>query len=136
MTEYFVQNPPSVFYLDGSEVRGWYLYEANTEIYHNFDPSNIVAFDWQDVELTVESKWRSKRDKLNGRPTRFEKGDVTALVNLKRRLRKLRANYEICVVRPGISKAPCDPEISTMLGAAENLVHELTGNLLKVIASP
>jgi superfamily II DNA or RNA helicase len=76
-----------------------------------------------------------ERRYLKGRTTRFEKGTAKALVSLKRRLRKLRAKAEICIVQPGISKAACDPEVSTMLGAANNLIQDMTGSPLKVIGS-
>jgi superfamily II DNA or RNA helicase len=72
---------------------------------------------------------------LRGRPTRFEKGNVKMLSILKRRLRKLRCKAEICVVQPGISKAAYTSEISTMLGAANNLIQDMTGTPLKVMAS-
>ena len=80
-------------------------------------------------------QYREKPAMLNGRPSRFEKGDLHALVNLKRRMRRLRVRYEIAIVQPGISKALCDPETTTILGAANAFILDITGTPLSVIAS-
>jgi len=230
LAEYFAENPPTIYFLDGSEAEGGFLRESPGELKSLFDPAGIVEFDWAGVDIKDESKWKhgQKRptsvqgrmieylvkepnqlvfddddsgeaadiveineDKqtvvfrlyhckyaggakpggrvkdpaevgmqavrsvrwrdnpkrlvehlmyrqinvLNGRPTRLEKGTIRWLAGLKRRLRKLNSKFEIFVVQPGISKAAFSPELSTMLGAASNLIHEMTGKTLKVIAS-
>ena len=105
------------------------------------DAAEVCAQAVRSVRWIMDPRWliehlkQRERRHLGGRPTRFEKGSLRTLMNLKRRLRKLRCRYEICIVQPGISKAHCNPEISTMLGAASNLVSEMTGLPLKVIAS-
>ena len=71
---------------------------------------------------------------LNGRPTRFEKGNLRSLVGIKRRLRKRRARFEIVVVQPGISKSQVDPEFASILGAASAYIFEITGQSLGVIS--
>lgn len=80
-------------------------------------------------------QYREKPRMLNGRPSRFEKGDLRALVNLKKRMRRLRVRYEIAIVQPGISKLRCDPETTTILGAANAFILDITGTLMSVIAS-
>jgi superfamily II DNA or RNA helicase len=73
---------------------------------------------------------------LKGRPTRFEKGNKKMLSGLRRRLKRLHVKSEIFVVQPGISKAQFNAQTSTMLAAAHNLIQDMTGNGLTVIASP
>jgi len=86
--------------------------------------------------LLIHLLERNSPTYLNGRPTRFEKGDPRGLVNLKRRHRRLRTRYEIVVVQPGVSKASLDPEMATSLGSANAFITEITGSPLRVIASP
>lgn len=96
----------------------------------------VRSVRWRDnPKRLVEHLMYRQINVLNGRPTRLEKGTIRWLAGLKRRLRKLNSKFEIFVVQPGISKAAFSPELSTMLGAASNLIHEMTGKTLKVIAS-
>ncbi len=76
-----------------------------------------------------------ERHRLNGRPTRFEKGNLKALVSLRRRARKLRSRFEFNVVQPGLSKAQLPAREATILGAADVFLRETTGAGLTVVAS-
>jgi len=58
LAEFLTSNPPAIYFMDGSEVMGAYLLEVNSDIPHFFDPSTIIAFDWQQTDITAESKWR------------------------------------------------------------------------------
>ena len=71
----------------------------------------------------------------NGRPSRFAKGDDRALVQLKRKVKQLRTRYEVVVVQPGISKAKLEPETSSILGAANHFLLDMTGAPLAVVTS-
>jgi len=73
---------------------------------------------------------------LKGRPTRIEKGSKKILASLKRRVKRLHVKAEIFIVQPGISKSQFNSQTSTMLGAAHNLIQDMTGTGLTVIASP
>lgn len=86
--------------------------------------------------LLVHLLERNSPTYLNGRASRFEKGDPRGLANLKRRHRRLRTRYEIVVVQPGVSKALLDPEMATSFGSANAFITEITGSPLRVIASP
>ena len=71
----------------------------------------------------------------NGRPTRFEKGTIRSLVQLRRRLPRMKVRFEFVVVQPGLLSAQMEPELSSLLGAASNYILEVTGKPLAVIAS-
>lgn len=232
LDEYFRDSPPTLFFIDGSEIVGARMLSTKGSLEFTFDRDRIATFDWNEVDLTVESKWKSgalrpnsiqahiiehlktqhnhfvfddddsgevadvveiieaenqevlfrfyhckfsggnepgrrvkdvyevcaqaarsvrwaidpqrllthllERDGhsyLNGRPTRFEKGNSRTLANLKKRLRKLRTRYEVVVVQPGVSKALVDPEMATSFGSASAFITEITGSPMRVIAS-
>lgn len=78
---------------------------------------------------------RERPPLLNGRLSRFEKGDLRSLARLKRRLRKMRIRYEVVIVQPGLSKAGLDAGQATILGSASAFLQEITGSPLNVIAS-
>lgn len=231
LEEFFREHPPTVFFVDGSELTGPRMLEAGQTLEHTFDLDRIIVADWSGVDIRVESKWktgvcrpqsiqakllntltlqdnmvvfddddagevadiveivdrgnevicrfyhckysggddagrrvndlyevcgqavrsvrwttdpnhllghlldREKPDLLNGRGTRFEKGDVRCLVNLKKRLRKVRFHYEFFVVQPGIAKSTITPALSAVLGAANAFVLDTTGSHLTLLAS-
>jgi hypothetical protein len=72
---------------------------------------------------------------LHGRPTRFEKGDLRGLRSLRRQLQRRRSRFEIGVVQPGLSRARLDPDLASILGAADTYVREFTGTPLFVYGS-
>lgn len=72
----------------------------------------------------------------NGRSSRFAKGDERSLVQLKRKVRQLRCRYEVVVVQPGIAKSKLEPETSSILGAANHFLLEMTGAPLRAVVSP
>jgi hypothetical protein len=72
---------------------------------------------------------------LHGRPTRFEKGDLKELRSLRRQLPRRRSRFEIAVVQPGLSRSQLDPDLASILGAADTYVREFTGAALTVYGS-
>lgn len=78
---------------------------------------------------------REGEPRLNGRPSRFEKGTLRGLLRLNRKLVRMRARYEIVIVQPGLSKGRIDPALASILGAANGFILEITGRALRVIAS-
>lgn len=76
-----------------------------------------------------------REQRLGGRPTRFERGSLTELRSLLRRLPSYRAKLNISIVQPGISAQALTPELSTVLGAADGFVLDFTGRRLKVFGS-
>lgn len=87
------------------------------------------------VEALLRHLERREKHNLGGRPTRFEKGDRKTLVSLRRRIRKLRTRFEFIVVQPGLSKAALQPDLASVLGAADLYLRDTTGSPLRIIAS-
>ena len=231
MDEYLRDHPPTLMFMNGSELTGARLLEVEQVLSHTYDPSGISVGNWAGTDIRVESKWKcgqcrkdaiqskmleklvtnnnqfvfddddageiadiveiaethhevimrfyhckyssgdepGKRVKdlyevcgqavrsvrwttdpvyllnhllhrespsmLNGRASRFEKGDLRSLVGLKRRLRKVRVRYEIAIVQPGLSISSLDSATSTILGAANAFILDITGSPLYVVAS-
>jgi superfamily II DNA or RNA helicase len=77
-----------------------------------------------------------REGKLGGRPTRFEKGTILEIKSLQKRVSTYRMRLEIFVVQPGLSAGALTPEMSSILGAADNFVLEFTGHRLSVFGSP
>jgi hypothetical protein len=76
-----------------------------------------------------------RESRLGGRPTRFEKGSEQEMRSLKARSSTYRMKLQVYVVQPGLSARAFTPELSSILGAADNFVLEFTGRRLGVIAS-
>lgn len=76
-----------------------------------------------------------RESRLNGRPTRFERGTVSELRALLKRLPTYRTRVNICIVQPGLSAARMTPQLSSVLAAADGFVLEFTGRKLKVFGS-
>jgi len=77
-----------------------------------------------------------RRESLNGgRPTRFEVGDLSGMKSLRARASTYRMTLQIFVVQPGLSAGALTPDLSSILGSAENFILEFTGRRLGVIAS-
>ena len=229
LAEFFQEHPPVLICFDGSEIIGPRLLSVPTAIPFEYDAARILTANWQGVDITVESKWKTQNKRTNsiqgrmidtickkanqivfddddsgeaadiveisengdeivisfyhckfssgatpaqrvkdlyevcgqavrsmkwttdtrrllahlqqretlpnGRPTRFEKGDLKLLASIKRRLRKRRVRFEISIVQPGLSKAALEPEVSSILGAASNYLMETINHPLDVYAS-
>jgi hypothetical protein len=225
------ENPPGLLLIDGSEIIGGHLLDSRRETPYSYDPADITSWNWNGIDLGMESKWKagsmrptsiqarlietliaresqfviddddsgeaadvievevgsdingtggprckySKGDQpgqrvgdlyevcgqavrsvrwsrnpslllrhiqtrelntaRNGRPTRFEKGSVRALVQLRKRLPRMRVRFEFVVVQPGLLGTQLGPELSSILGAASNYILEVTGKPLAVISS-
>lgn len=78
---------------------------------------------------------RKREQQLNGRPTRFEKGNMRTLIQIQKRLARMRVRYQIFVVQPGLLKQDIDAAGATPLVTANAFVAELTGAPLSVFAS-
>ncbi|MES2312542.1 MAG: DEAD/DEAH box helicase family protein [Pseudomonadota bacterium] len=76
---------------------------------------------------------REAPERRGGRPTRFERGSLRQLIALKRLVSKRRFSLHIYVVQPGLLVSQIDRNISLVLGASDNFIHELTGYPLTVI---
>jgi superfamily II DNA or RNA helicase len=57
--DYFAEHPPIVYFLDGSELHGAKLLEADTALTFTYDVDKIELADWSQVDIRVESKWRN-----------------------------------------------------------------------------
>lgn len=56
---YFNDYPPSVLYVDGSELDGCLLYELTTRANIQFPTQQLTTWDWTSVDITKESKWKA-----------------------------------------------------------------------------
>ncbi len=72
---------------------------------------------------------------LNGRQTRFEKGSLKELHILRKAAVKRKFNFEISIVQPGLSVSSLSNDHSSLLGATDNYIRELTGRQMGVFAS-
>ena len=92
--------------------------------------------------------WRSKGthlfDRLKNREisrlekykvSRFEKGDLQKLDELRRRSRVLLPIFKIFIVQPGLDSSKIDSDIMDLLGATENYLLETIAVPLSVISS-
>lgn len=68
--------------------------------------------------------------------TRFEKGDLQKLDELRRRSRYLAPKVEIYIVQPGLHADGADAAVLDLLGATELYLSETFAVPLKIIASP
>ena len=85
------------------------------------------------IRLLEHLQRRDRADLRGGRPSRFERGTLRELIALRRRARKMRYQFRISIVQPGISKQQLSPELATVLGAADTFVTQFTGVGLGVI---
>lgn len=76
----------------------------------------------------------AKRISKNG-VSRFERGDLKLLTQLKRRLRTLRPEFQIYIVQPGLSGAAARADHLELLSATELHLRETYSVPLVVIAS-
>jgi superfamily II DNA or RNA helicase len=127
-------------------------FEIVCRLYHcKYSTGNMPGLRVEDVQVvcaqaTRSAKWADSPDSLfahlqlreaperrGGRPTRFERGSLRQLSALKRLAPKRRFSLHIYVVQPGLSINRIDRNISLVLGASDNFIHELTGYPLMVI---
>jgi superfamily II DNA or RNA helicase len=86
---------------------------------HNFD--NIVR-----------TMIKREKESLNGRDTRFHKGDIKLLDELRRKSIRRRVLYNVGIVQPGLSKSKFTPEHSAVFGAASLFIRQYLATELKV----
>lgn len=55
---FFRENPPVLFLMDGSEIKGSSHFERHDAQAFTFDVRQIQTVDWGDVPITLESKWK------------------------------------------------------------------------------
>ena len=67
--------------------------------------------------------------------SRFIKGDMEKLIELRRRSRELLPEFGYFIVQPGLDSSKIDSDIMDLLGATEDYVMETTAGSLKVISS-
>jgi superfamily II DNA or RNA helicase len=65
LAEFFQEHPPILICFDGSEIVGPRLLSAPQAIPFEYDPAQIVAVNWQGVDITVESVWKAKSVRNN-----------------------------------------------------------------------
>ncbi|WP_379139049.1 hypothetical protein [Paenibacillus sp. sgz500958] len=58
--EWFSEYPPSVLFVEGSELDGNLLIEPKNREERNFPLSNIETWKWDQVNITKESQWKEK----------------------------------------------------------------------------
>lgn len=80
-------------------------------------------------------KLREQRRQKIYKVSRFEKGDLQKLEELRRRSRYLTPKFEIFIVQPGLSKIKVDSEILDLLGATELYLMETFAVPFNLIAN-
>ncbi len=70
-----------------------------------------------------------------GGVSRFERGNLKLIKQLKRRLRSLRPDFQICIVQPGLSQSDAGADHLELLGATELHLRETYNVPLTVIAN-
>ncbi len=88
----------------------------------------------QRPEMLLNHMIRRER-RLGGRRTRFEKGAMSDLYSILRKLSKYRIKMSICVVQPGLAASALTPELSSILASADGFIFEFTGRRLRVYGS-
>jgi len=97
----------------------------------------VRSAKWADIpeNLFTHLQLREADGHRGGRPSRFERGTLRELSLLKRLVSKRRFSLHIYVVQPGLSVEQIDRNVSLVLGACDNFVHEITGYPLTVLGS-
>lgn len=85
-----------------------------------------------DFNRLVEHIIHRQKKNLNGRPTRFERGNLKDLSRIQRASRKALPEYLMTVVQPGVSKAGFKPEHSAILGATSLFLRQRLNTALRV----
>ncbi len=99
--------------------------QAQRSVYWKGQPEDLI-----DHLLSRESA-RQRR----GGVSRFERGDVRALRQIRGRMRTLTTEFQIFVVQPGLSKAVAEAAQLDLLAVTELYLKETYGAALRVIAS-
>ena len=70
LTDFFYNNPPVIWFVDGSYLEGNQYTELKTT-YEAYDPSQLQPWDWNDVNIQKESQGESKKyDSIQARVIR------------------------------------------------------------------
>jgi hypothetical protein len=79
---------------------------------------------------------RREMDRVNnGRPTRFELGNIDLLQTIREMSYMLSVSFSIAIIQPGLSCAEVSPEQLQLLGVTENYLLETYQLPFQVIAS-
>jgi hypothetical protein len=71
----------------------------------------------------------------NGRPTRFELGNIDLLQTIREMSYMLSVSFSIAIIQPGLSCAEVSPDQLQLLGVTENYLLETYQLPFQVIAS-
>jgi superfamily II DNA or RNA helicase len=63
LPEFFREHPPSVLFLDGSELMGGTLLDATEAFPMTFDMGRITGWQWEGSNIRVESKWKNGQER-------------------------------------------------------------------------
>jgi len=58
LAQFFQENPPVVLFTDGAEIKGGYLLQRRETPAFLFETAQIIAVEWGETDIQVESKWR------------------------------------------------------------------------------
>jgi len=61
LAEFFTDNPPVVWFADGSSLEGCEFTELPTEDLQPYDPDRLQALDWSGVDIRAESQGEARR---------------------------------------------------------------------------
>ena len=60
LTKFFREEPPTIWFVDGSSLEGNLLVKLNNNSHVKFPDANIAAWDWRDVDIRKESQGLTK----------------------------------------------------------------------------
>jgi hypothetical protein len=65
LEDWLTENPPSILYVDGSELDGNLLVRASQKSVQAFAPTQITSWDWTGINIKTESIWKNGVNRAN-----------------------------------------------------------------------
>ena len=86
-------------------------------------------------DLLDRLKKRERKRIEQGKSTRFDKGEYRQIEQIRQHARRMRKEYRIFIVQPGLEVANASEPVLNLLGATELYIRETTGYPLIVTGS-
>jgi len=93
-----------------------------------------VKWSWSLKTLLTHLSTRETKHS-RGRPTRFIRGSLAALVTLRKSARRKFVEYHVGIVQPGLSVGEVTPDQLALLGSTNAFVQTVTDHPLSVVGS-
>jgi hypothetical protein len=95
------------------------------------------SIKWREnpMRLLVHMDKREKAKQKSMKITRFERGSLKLLAEIRNKVRVLRPKFRVFIVQPGLSKARVTDDQKQLLGSTELYLNETFGIPLRIISS-